>query len=145
MNAPRLATLDDIEEIRKHEHEYSHVTDDLLIQSIQNGWVYVVEDHDKIIGYARLEFIWLAVPYLALITLNEDYQGKGIGTSIVNKLSQDLMAKGHSKLYTSSVVMEPRPQMFHRKCGFIECGIITGMNEGGIGEVFFVKSLISEQ
>jgi hypothetical protein len=27
--------------------------------------------------------------------------------------------------------------MWHRKMGFAECGIINGINEAGIGEVFF--------
>ncbi len=135
----RLASTDDIKQIR--QHEYPHVTDDLLKQSIRNGWVYVVEVEGDIIGYARLEFIWLAIPYLALITLEEEYQGQGIGTSIVEKISHDLKAQGHSRIYTSSEIMEPEPQKFHRKCGFKECGIIAGMNDDGVGEVFFVKNL----
>ncbi len=137
----RVASINDIVQIRKHEHEYPYVTDDLLKQSIENGWVYVAEVGSEIIGYARLEFIWLAVPYLALITFEEEYQGQGIGSSMIEKISQDLICKGHKKMYTSSVVIEPRPQMFHRKCGFKECGIISGMNDDGVGEIFFVKEL----
>ncbi|MDF1537638.1 MAG: GNAT family N-acetyltransferase [Candidatus Thorarchaeota archaeon] len=140
MITPRLATIDDIGQIRRHEHEFSHVTDDLLKQVIQNNWVYVVEVEDEIVGYARLEFIWLNVPYLALITLEEEHRGKGIGTAMIERISQDLVTQGKTSLYTSSEVMEPKPQMFHRKCGFRECGIIAGMNDG-IGEIFFVKKL----
>jgi N-acetylglutamate synthase-like GNAT family acetyltransferase len=137
----RNATPDDIDQIRQHEHEFPHVTVELLKQSIQNDWVYVAEVEGDIIGYARLEFIWLAIPYLALITLEDEYQGQGIGTSLIERICQDLSAQGHSRIYTSSEIMEPRPQKFHRKCGFKECGIIAGMNPGGIGEIFFVKKL----
>ncbi|MHA1906531.1 MAG: GNAT family N-acetyltransferase [Candidatus Thorarchaeota archaeon] len=137
----RVAKIDDIDKIRQHEYDYPHVTDDLLKHSIQNSWVYVVEVEGDIIGYARLEFIWLAIPYLALITLNDEHQGKGIGTSLIEKISQDMIEQGHSKIYTSSEVMEPEPQKFHRKCGFKECGIITGINDNGVGEIFFVKKL----
>ena len=137
----RLGVIDDIKVIRTHQHEHPQVTDTLLKQCIQNGWVYVAESDDDIVGYARLEFIWLLVPYLALITLEDEYQGQGIGTAMIQRISRDLANQGHSSLYTSSVVMEPRPQSFHRKCGFKECGIIAGMNPKGIGEIFFVKNL----
>ena len=36
---------------------------------------------------------------------------------------------------------EAEPQAWHRAAGFRECGIIAGINEGGIGEVFFRKEL----
>ena len=137
----RLAEINDLRKIRSHGHEYPHVSDDLLKQCLQNGWVYVAEEDDDIIGYARLEFIWLEIPYLALITLEDEFQGQGIGTAMVHRISEDLVTQGHTSLYTSSVVMEPRPQSFHRKCGFKECGIIAGMNPKGIGEIFFVKKL----
>ncbi|MFW9919531.1 MAG: GNAT family N-acetyltransferase [Candidatus Thorarchaeota archaeon] len=137
----RLGVKEDIEAIRAHQHEHSHVSDDLLKQCIQNGWVYVAENDGDIIGYARLEFIWLEIPYLALITLEDEYQGQGIGTEMIQRISNDLARQGRTSLYTSSEVMEPRPQSFHRKCGFKECGIIAGMNPKGIGEIFFVKKL----
>jgi len=37
-------------------------------------------------------------------------------------------------------VDEPEPQAWHRHMGFVECGIINGINENGIGEVFFRKT-----
>ena len=135
----RIASLDDFEQCRRHE--YSHVSDNLLKQCIQNEWIYISEIDNVVIGYARLEFIWLKVPYLALITLDDEHQGKGIGTAMLEKIVHELKSQGHEALYTSSEVMEPRPQMFHRKSGFQECGIITGMNDDGVGEIFFVKSL----
>jgi hypothetical protein len=41
----------------------------------------------------------------------------------------------------SSQVNEPMVQEWQRKMGFQECGIIAGIIQGGIGEVFFTKSL----
>jgi hypothetical protein len=32
-------------------------------------------------------------------------------------------------------------QEWQRKIGFQECGIIAGISQGGIGEVFFTKPL----
>ena len=42
---------------------------------------------------------------------------------------------------SSSQADEPEPQTWHRAIGFEECGIISGLNEGGIGEIFFRKKL----
>jgi len=47
----------------------------------------------------------------------------------------------HDVVYSSSQVNEPASQAWHRHIGFEECGIINGINEGGIGEIFFRKSL----
>ncbi len=135
----RLASENDFEYCRNTD--FPHVKDHLLKQSIQNGWVYLVEINQSPVGYARLEFIWMTVPYFALIRIEENHQRKGVGTTLVNRILKDLKDQGHQKVYTSSEVMEPEPQEFHRKCGFMECGLIAGMNEKGIGEIFFVKKL----
>ena len=140
MTEVRIATEIDFEYCRKTD--FPHIKDHLLKQSIQNGWVYLVEINQSPVGYARLEFIWLAVPYIALIRIEENHQRKGAGTALVNRIFNDLKNQGYKKVYTSSEVMEPEPQEFHRKCGFMECGLIAGMNEKGIGEIFFVKKLI---
>ena len=136
----RLALEVDFEYCRKIE--FPQVKDHLLKQSIQNGWVYLVEINQSPVGYARLEFIWMTVPYIALIRIEENHQRKGAGTALVNRIFNDLKNQGYQKVYTSSEVMEPEAQEFHRKCGFIECGLIAGMNDKGIGEIFFVKKLI---
>jgi hypothetical protein len=35
--------------------------------------------------------------------------------------------------------------LWHRHMGFVECGFLAGVNSGGVGEVFFVKSLTPGQ
>ena len=40
----------------------------------------------------------------------------------------------------SSQVDEAEPQAWHRHIGFVECGILAGLNEGDVGEVFYVRS-----
>ena len=139
MNKIRIATGDDFDECR--HREYPYVADQLLEQSIHNEWVYLSEVNDKVVGYARLEFIWLKIPYLSLIWFEDEFQGQGLGTKLVQRISEDLSEKGYTSLYTSSEVMEPKPQHFHRTCGFKECGIISGINDDGVGEIFFVKQL----
>jgi len=38
-------------------------------------------------------------------------------------------------------VDEPEPQAWHRRVGFSECGVLTGINEGSVGELFFRRRL----
>jgi len=59
-------------------------------------------------------------------------------------VERKLRKKWHKVLLSSSQANEPYPsQAWHRAMGFEECGIISGINEKGIGEVFFRKSLLS--
>ena len=45
------------------------------------------------------------------------------------------------QLYSSSQENESAPQAWHLHMGFAECGFISRINAGGVGEVFFVKDL----
>jgi hypothetical protein len=52
-----------------------------------------------------------------------------------------LRGQGCPALYSSSQADEPEAQAWHRRVGFEECGLIAGINRGGVGEVFFRKQL----
>lgn len=70
-----------------------------------------------------------------------EYQRRGVGKALLSYTEEFLREQGHKALYSSSQVDEMEPQAWHRHVGFEECGIIAGINEGGIGEVFFRKPL----
>lgn len=101
----------------------------------------LVESAEQTIGYLRLEYIWGKIPYLGLIWLEPDYRGRGIGKAVLAFVEAPLLDGGYRFLLSSSQVNEAEPQAWHRAVGFRECGIISGINEGGIGEVFFRKEL----
>ena len=101
----------------------------------------VVELDGQLIGYIRLEYLWSTVPYIGLIFVMEGYQSEGLGRKMLAFLEDHLQSHGHDVLMSSSQANEPEPQAWHRAVGFEECGIISGLNEGGIGEVFFRKRL----
>lgn len=65
----------------------------------------------------------------------------GAGRGLLSFLEAHLRAGGHAALYSSSQVNEAEPQAWHRHMGFAECGVIAGINEGEIGEIFFRKRL----
>ncbi len=103
--------------------------------------IVLAEVRSKRIGYLRLEYLWSKIPYIGLIRVREDSRRQGVGQAIIDFLNKYLSGKGYRVLMSSSQVNEPSAQAWHRAVGFEECGIIAGINENGIGEVFFRRPL----
>ena len=117
----------------------------------------LAEVNKKQVGYLRISYIWLIIPYLDIIHIEENYRKQGFGTKMIEFLEEYLKRQGHRVLYSSSQSNEPDPQAWHRKIGFEECGYIAGINhpvesssanleleyvgKAGIGEIFFRKIL----
>jgi len=135
----RFAELKDLDFCIKSD--YSYVSKNVLRRKIREKAVILAEVDGKPIGYLRIEYLWLKIPFLSVITVEEEYRRKGVGTTMIRFLEQHLRKRGHKILYSSSQANEPGPQAWHRKIGFEECGYIAGINEGGVGEIFFRKSL----
>ena len=102
--------------------------------------VVIAEWNGERVGYVRLEYLWSIVPYIALIRVLSEYRRQGVGKALLRFIEAFLRDAGHDALYSSSQVDESEPQAWHRHMGFVECGLIAGINDG-IGEVFFCKSL----
>ena len=86
-----------------------------------------------------MEYLWSTIPYIGLIFVIDEYRKEGVGRKMHDFLENHLRAHGHEFLLSSSTANEPEPQAWHRALGFEECGMISGLNEGGIGEIFFRK------
>lgn len=121
--------------------EDDHVTEQVIRNKIVQDEIIIAELDGEPIGYLRLEYLWSNIPYIGVIFVIELYRQEGIGRKIIAFLEDYLRSRGHDHLYSSSQANEPEPQAWHRSIGFKECGIIAGINEGGIGEVFFRKVL----
>jgi ribosomal protein S18 acetylase RimI-like enzyme len=131
--------LEDIDVCR--QKDYDHVTSDIFEFKIRQKEIILAEVDGVVVGFLRLEYLWSHIPYIGLIVVDEDFRKKGIGRSILRFLEDYLISKGHDALYSSSQVNEEEPQAWHRHMGFEECGIISGINPKGIGEVFFRKAI----
>ena len=133
----RRARIDDREFVGRD----GYISNETLQRKIEAGEVLLAEREGKPVGYLRLEYLWSDVPYIALIHVLETLREQGIGRALLGHLEQSLHNDGHKALYSSSQADEAPPQAWHRHMGFVECGFIAGINEGGIGEVFFCKAL----
>jgi ribosomal protein S18 acetylase RimI-like enzyme len=123
------------------ESDFKHIGEAVLRRKIEEKAIVLAEVDERLIGYLRIEHLWLSVPFLSTIGVAEEYRRRGVGTAMIKFLEEHLSRRGHGALYSSSDANEPGPQAWHRKVGFEECGIIAGINEGGVGEVFFRKPL----
>ncbi len=121
----------------------NYISVDIVARKIEWQEVLIAELDGKPVGYARIEYIWSLLPCISLIHVMGETQRRGVGKAILSFLENYLAANGHDALYSSSQVDEPEPQAWHRHVGFVECGAIAGMNENGIGELFFRKRLQS--
>jgi GNAT superfamily N-acetyltransferase len=110
-------------------------------RKVSDGDVYVALRGDEPVGYLRLERLWSRLPYIELIRVLEPHRRAGIGRALLAHAETEAASRGHNALYSSSQADEPEPQAWHRRVGFEECGILAGLNDGGVGEVFFRKSL----
>ena len=130
----RFATKDDLKALLVFDRGTRL---DVLESKIDLFEIMVAERLGEVIGYLKLEYIWSKLPYISLIIMKSEFRGRGIGTLMLNYLTDFLKMNGFEILLSSSQVDEVAPQHWHRKRGFSECGILSGINEGGVGEVFF--------
>jgi N-acetylglutamate synthase-like GNAT family acetyltransferase len=111
----------------------------LIEWKLNNQEIVVAEAEGSFIGYLRIEYLWSKYPYIGLISVESGHRRQGIGSGLLLYIEEELKKNGIKALYSSSQVNEALPQEWHRRMGFVECGMINGINEGNIGEVFFYK------
>lgn len=113
------------------------ISPQIITRKIQNQEVILAELNQQPVGYLRLEYLWSIVPYISLISIESAFQRRGVGRALLD-FTIDFLAKGgHQWLYSSSQADEPEPQAWHRHMGFQDCGLIAGINKGGVSELFF--------
>jgi putative acetyltransferase len=88
----------------------SAVTDEQLWQSrVQSGGVYVVEEETQVVGFASLH----EGGYIGMLFCHSHYQGKGVGTLLLNHLEQVAQSLGLDRVY-SEVSITAQPFFQHR-------------------------------
>ncbi|HEY0319544.1 MAG TPA: GNAT family N-acetyltransferase [Pyrinomonadaceae bacterium] len=133
----RFATPADLDFVQQDHYLPAAVVE----RKIQWQEIIVAELNGVLAGYVRLEYLWSLIPYIALIHVLPEYRRQGIGKALLAYTEEFLREQGYKSLYSSSQVDEAEPQAWHRHVGFEECGVIAGINRGGIGELFFRKQL----
>lgn len=134
--AVRLAGVDDLAVVGRGE-----LPEEIILRKIRQGEIILLCVNDEPVGYLWFALLWSTLPFVDLIYINEACQKRGLSRILLSFLEDHLRERGHTILYSSSQMNKPEPQSWHRRMGFEECGVINGMNDGGIGELFFRKAL----
>lgn len=134
----RFATQEDRDFTYKFD---SIVTDAVFKFKVDQNEIIIGELDGKNVGYIRLEYWYLALPFIGLIVVEEEHRNRGVAKTMLTFLEKHLVGSSYDVLYSSSEVGEPEPQAWHRHMGFKDCGVIAGMNEKGASEVIFRKEL----
>lgn len=83
--------------------------------SIKNGLVFVAIDDGKVIGFSLYQVVWGNTPLLALVKVHPNYQGKGIGTKLVEATEKKLKKEGFHSYTSSTEEKNSYSQKFHNK------------------------------
>jgi GNAT superfamily N-acetyltransferase len=136
----RFATMDDFEWCSSLD---DHINNEMLRRKIEASEILLAETGGHLMGYLRFDYFWSSIPYIALIRVREDRRKQGIGRAMLAFLENHAIERGVDIILSSSQANEAEPQAWHRHVGFEECGILNGINEDGVGEIFFRKKLVT--
>lgn len=123
------------------EAQDPHIARAEQARKVAAGHVVVAERGGELVGLLRLDLLWSRYPFIALVRVQEEHRRRGVGRAFLRFLDDHLASLGFDTLLSSSTGNEPEPQAWHRHMGFVECGVILGLNEGGVGEVFFRRRI----
>ena len=134
----RFANINDLESCVELD---LHKNIDTIKNKISMKEVIVAEVNNEVIGCLKIEYIWTHLPFISYIVIRKEFRSYGVGKSMLTFLEQYLKENGQSTLLSSTMTDAVNPQKWHLKMGFIECGMLCGINDDGVGEIFFKKAL----
>jgi len=137
----RIATIDDLEFLAKHDH---HVTREVMQHKITDSQVYVATiEGEEIAGWLRYGLSWDCVPFMNMLYILEPHRRKGVGKQLVARWEQDMHEDGFHLVLTSTQVDE-EAQHFYRRLGYIDSGVL--LLPGEPAELILRKHIgVSEQ
>jgi amino-acid N-acetyltransferase len=115
----RRATFRDVESI--HKIVNYHAEQGLMLARSRNA-IYetlrdfiLAEDNGTVVGVGALHLVWDELAEIRAMAISEDYIGKGVGMSIVSRLTEDAKELGVKTLF--ALTYQPG---FFVKAGFHE-------------------------
>ncbi|MPQ44247.1 GNAT family N-acetyltransferase [Clostridium tarantellae] len=118
-----------------------HRNTEKILNKIKSNEVIVVEYDNDIIGCLKIEYLWTHLPFISYIVIKENYRKLGVAHSLLKFLEEYLKDSGQTILLSSTMTNNLNSQKWHLSKGFEECGILAGINENKIGELFYKKNL----
>ena len=116
---------------------------EVLAGKIERGEILLAFQDQRPIGYLRLEYLWLKLPFIGLIEVEKDARGRGIGRQMLEFLEKELRSRGYDRLLSSVLPDAEQARNWHENNGFATCGRLENVNPDGQGEIFLLKHLSS--
>jgi ribosomal protein S18 acetylase RimI-like enzyme len=101
----------------------------------EKGIVVATQD-SNIVGYLRIELIWLKVPYVSWVMVQQAQRRSGVAKAMIGFIATALKRQGHAFLLSSHQGNALVSRRWHSKLGFKRCGRIAGLNEDGSSEIY---------
>ncbi|MFR1519071.1 MAG: GNAT family N-acetyltransferase [Clostridia bacterium] len=67
--------------------------------------ILVAQDKENLIGWLRYGLFWDNVPFMYMLHLLDEYQGKGLGRKLVEYWENEMKRKGHKVVLTSTALL----------------------------------------
>ena len=119
----------------------SLVTEEIMKKKVSDRQVIVCMKGEARLGCMRYGLGWDMFPFLNFLIVEKDVRRKGIGRELIKFWEQEMKAKGHKLVMTSTDVDE-EAQHFYRKLGYRDSGGILFPQElfpGSVMELVLIK------
>lgn len=114
MTSIRLANQKDICFLSEMD---THISYEILRESIENKRIYVLELEKKIIGWLRYNLFWDNTPFMNMLYILEHYRKQGYGSLLLEHWENQMQLQGYKTLMTSTLVHEEAIH-FYLKYGY---------------------------
>jgi len=118
---------------------------EIVLNAIRSGFILLAHARGVPVGYLRYSVIYMRVPYIEYVTVREEHRKSGIASRLLEALAHEPLVLAAGFIMSSSQLDTLPAQEWHRRRGFNEIGILTRLNAGEVGEVFFRLDLLNQQ
>jgi len=115
-----------------------HVSTKIIRRKIEQNEIIILSDMGKIVGWLRFGYFWDMIPIMNMLSLEENYRGRGLGTQLVSFWETTMQEQGHTSVMTTTLSDE-QAQHFYRKLGYKDVGALLLPSEAL--EIVFIKTL----
>ncbi len=105
-----------------------HVTREHMEKLIFDGFIAAAFYEEHFAGLLRYGLFWDEIPFMNMLSVKEEYRGKGVGTALVREWERLMAEKGYNAVMTSTQANETS-QHFYRKLGYRDMGGFTPFGE----------------
>lgn len=101
---------------------------------------FVIYDTEEMIGVVCVRFPWLRGPYLELLAIFSEAQGRGMGRAILTWLEEQARLTS-SNIWALTSEFNHRARAFYRAGGFVEIAPLPGLVASETSEILLRKVL----